>query len=406
MSASGPGTKPGRGKAATAATAAAAAAAAALSEPPVETTPSPDDNPDTQTALLNNVLAALVRVNQRLDTLENGRSTTPVDSEMSEESSVEQAELPAVTTPRPTPNPNLLRDPKMPPPEPFSGKISEFKNFMVQCTLIFSVCPNTYCTDERRVLFVISRLKDEPLTWANEIAIDPAHPLRHNYDLFKQQLTNIYGDRAFKAKSEDQLLNIRQTGSAASYAQKFQSYAAPLNLNDDAKCLMFFGGLKNEIQKACTMAGRAFPFYALVDQAITFDQLSYQHSKRESTGKKQRHSDNASTRDSSSASSSNSNPNPNPKSTSSGNNNSPSQPRGPLTQAEKDHRAKHKLCMYCGKPGHTVQDCRTVPNSPKPPDSSSSDSASVSNLRSAPALIYPVPLTSGSENWQSQPPRT
>jgi hypothetical protein len=173
---------------------------------------------------------------------------------------------------------------------------------MVQCTLIFSVCPNTYCTDERRVLFVISRLKDEPLTWANEIAIDPAHPLRHNYDLFKQQLTNIYGDRAFKAKSEDQLLSVRQTGSAASYAQKFQSYAAPLNLNDDAKCLMFFGGLKHEIQKACTMAGRAFPFFALVDQAITFDQLSYQHSKqekresnsRESTGKKQRHSDNAS----------------------------------------------------------------------------------------------------------------
>jgi hypothetical protein len=400
MSANGPGTRPGRGR--------AAATAATASEQPVEQSPSPVETQDQHTVLLNTILATLTRVNERLDALENGRGVTPVDSEASEESSVEQADIPtvpAVTIPRATPN--LLRDPKMPPPEPFSGKISEFKNFMVQCTLIFSVCPNTYCTDERRVLFVISRLKDEPLTWANEIAIDPAHPLRHDYDRFKQQLTNIYGDRAFKAKSEDQLLSIRQTGSAASYAQKFQSYAAPLNLNDDAKCLMFFGGLKNEIQKACTMAGRAFPFYALVDQAITFDQLSYQHSKqekresnsRESTGKKQRHSDNASTKDSSSTSPSN------PKSTSSGNTNSSSQPRGPLTQAEKDHRAKHKLCMYCGKPGHTVQDCSAVPNSPKPSDSSSG-SASVSNLRSPPALMYPVPLTSGSENWQSQPPRT
>jgi hypothetical protein len=285
----------------------------------------------------------------------------------------------------------------MAPPEPFSGKISEFKNFMVQCTLIFSVCPNTYCTDERRVLFVISRLKDEPLTWANEIAIDPAHPLRHNYERFKQQLTNIYGDRAFKAKSEDQLLSLRQTGSAALYAQKFQSYAAPLNINDEAKCLMFFGGLKSDIQKACTMAGRASPFYALVDQAITFDQLSYQHSKRESGnsssnesgGKKQRRQDEVPTKDSSSA------PNPKSQPSSSGNHNSSSRPRGSLTPAERDHRMKHNLCMYCGKPGHTVQDCNDVPKS-QSPDSSSSASVS---------LFYPVP-TSGSENWQSQPPRT
>jgi hypothetical protein len=284
----------------------------------------------------------------------------------------------------------------MAPPEPFSGKISEFKNFMVQCTLIFSVCPNTYCTDERCVLFVISRLKDEPLTWANEIAIDPAHPLRHNYERFEQQLTNIYGDCAFKAKSEDQLLSLRQTSSAVLYAQKFQSYAALLNINNDTKCLMFFGCLKSDIQKACTMAGRASPFYALVDQAITFDQLSYQYSKRESGnssesgGKKQRRQDEVLTKDSSSAS------NPKPQPSSSGNSGSSSRPRGSLTPAEKDYRTKHNLCMYCGKPGHIVQDCNNAPKPTQPSDSSSSASVS---------LIYPVP-TSGSENWQSQPPRT
>jgi hypothetical protein len=119
--------------------------------------------------------------------------------------------------------------------------------------LIFSVCPNTYCTDERRVLYVISCLKDEPLSWANEIAMDPAYPLRHNYERFKQQLTNIYGDRALKAKSEDHLLILRQTSSAALCTQKFQSYAVPLNINNDVKCLVFYGGLKSDIQKACTV---------------------------------------------------------------------------------------------------------------------------------------------------------
>src|SRR3984885_2378177 len=346
---------------------------------PEPTPDSPESNSEPHQPTTADLFALLSCMNRRLDVLENSRSSTPSGhSADSEDSLAEQADRPPVLTVRP----NTLRDPKMAPPEPFSGKISEFKNFMVQCTLIFSVCPNTYCTDERRVLFVISRLKDEPLTWANEIAIDPAHPLRHNYERFKQQLTNIYGDRAFKAKSEDQLLSLRQTSSAALYAQKFQSYAVPLNINDDTKYLMFFGGLKSDIQKACTMAGCASPFYALVDQAITFDQLSYQHSKRESGnssesgGKKQRRQDGVPTKDSSLAS--------NPKSQSS------SRPRGPLTPAEKDYRTKHNLCMYCGKPGHTVQDCT---NAPKPPDSSSSASVS---------LFYPVP-TSGSENWQSQP---
>jgi hypothetical protein len=107
--------------------------------------------------------------------------------------------------------------------------------------------------------------------------------------------------------SEDQLFGLRQTGSAALYAQKFQSYAALLNINDEGKCLMFFGGLKSDIRKACTMAERTSPFYALDDQAITFDQLSYQHSKRESgnsskSGGKKRHQNEVPTKDSSSAS--------------------------------------------------------------------------------------------------------
>ena len=50
------------------------------------------------------------------------------------------------------------KDSKLPPPSEFSGKISEFHNFMAQCTLTFTMCPNTYSTDEKKVLFIISLL--------------------------------------------------------------------------------------------------------------------------------------------------------------------------------------------------------------------------------------------------------
>ena len=356
----------------------------------------------TTNAALTRLNASHTAMSERLRGLENNsRNVTPMSDAPtgSREPSVEQTDR----SPEPGARTNHLPDPKMPPPEMFSGKSSEFKNFMAQITLIFSVCPNTYCNDERRVLFVISRLKDEPLTWANEIATDSDHPLRNDYAAFKQALINIYGDRAFKAKSEDSLRNLNQTGSAAAYAQKFQSYAAPLALNDEAKCIMFFGGLKPEIQKACTMAGRATPFYALVDQAITFDQLSFQHSrheKRESsreTSKKR--SDNLSTKSSSSSSSS---PSSSSKPTTSSGDNYPSQPRGPLTQAERDHRVENKLCMYCGKSGHLALDC------PRRSSKTPSSSTSVSNLHShGPVLMYSVPSsTDGSENEESQHSRT
>jgi len=32
-------------------------------------------------------------------------------------------------------------------------------------------------------------------------------------------------------------------------------------------------------------------------------------------------------------------------------------PHGKLTQDERNHRIKNKLCLYCGKPGHVVNAC-------------------------------------------------
>jgi hypothetical protein len=31
---------------------------------------------------------------------------------------------------------------------------------------------------------------------------------------------------------------------------------------------------------------------------------------------------------------------------------------GKISEAEKQHRYKEKLCFYCGKPGHTAKECR------------------------------------------------
>src|SRR5438477_1021437 len=89
----------------------------------------------------------------------------------------------------------LPKDPKLAPPSEFSGKISEFRNFMAQCTLTFTMCPNTYSTDERRFLFVVSLLHGSALSWAKEIAENENHLLRNDYTAFKTAMSNVYLDQ-------------------------------------------------------------------------------------------------------------------------------------------------------------------------------------------------------------------
>ena len=45
----------------------------------------------------------------------------------------------------------------------------------------------------------------------------------------------------------------------------------------------------------------------------------------------------------------------------------PSGPRGPLTDAEKQYRRDHHLCLYCGAKDHSVEDCPVRPRRPFKP---------------------------------------
>ena len=103
---------------------------------------------------------------------------------------------------------SMHRDPKIAPPETFDGKPANFAAFMAQCTLHVTLCTNTFRTDEQRVLFVASYLRKEPLNWALEIVNDPNHALRHNYAAFKDALTKIYGNRAYKLQAEEKILRL------------------------------------------------------------------------------------------------------------------------------------------------------------------------------------------------------
>ena len=250
-------------------------------------------------------------------------------------------------------------DPRVQKPPTFSGKLSEYQNFMMQCILTFTMCPNTYAKEDQKVLFVISLLRDTALTWARPIMEDEKHPLRSDFTSFKEELDNLYLDRNLKYTAEDKIMRLRQTKSAASYSVEFQSLVALLDLNDAAKRLLFYFGLKPEVKDAIATVDRAKTFILLIDQAINIDQRRHQRTLEDkktvspSTPTPQPRT-----------------PRPSPapstgKPTTTGDvkkstTPAPTQsrgPRGPLTPDEKARRKANNLCMYCGQPGHIATDC-------------------------------------------------
>lgn len=300
-----------------------------------------------------------------------------------------------------------LREPRVEPPPEFSGSISEFPNFMAACTLVFTLCPITYSTDERKVLYVVSRLRGTAMNWARNIAENPDHQYRRDYPAFKTALSNLYSDRNLRARNEDKLSHLTQTKSAAAYAAEFQSLVEPLELDENSKCLLFHKNLKSGVKDIIANVGRAPTFKLLLDQAISIDQRRHQ---RELEDKKSSSSKNPSSRpfvpasqpNSSKAGVSNVIEDRNTHFTRSRNPLFPSDsqprgqkrpaPKGPISQQEKSRRITEGLCLYCGESGHLRVDC---PKKPKP------ESVATIGRYQAPSVAFEQP-PSLSENSKSQ----
>jgi hypothetical protein len=255
-------------------------------------------------------------------------------------------------------NPTHPPDPRIRLPPLFEGKAQEYKSFMAQCTLSFSLGQNTFSTDERKVLFIISQLRGPAFKWAEDIALNPQHPLRHNFEAFKEAMDNVYADRNALDEAEDKLFALRQTVSAAAYASDFLSLAALLDYGDTALRGIFYQGLKPEVKDVIIAIGKAKTLNGLVDQAISYDQRNYQRRQIASTTYAARLSSSHSNRPPIANSPYTSSVTPRTPTPSASNTLSR---RPPLTEREKARRRANRLCLYCGQPNHFANTCPELP---------------------------------------------
>ena len=317
--------------------------------------------------LLQRILDRLQENDARLENLEAAQN--PEDSETPRQGPPRSGSPERIPSPNPDPIPQPIhpvRDPKVAPLPEFTGKVSEFRNFMAQCALTLAMCPNTYDTNERKVLLIISSFRGTALSWARDIVINKTHPLRSDYAAFEKTLTNLYDDRTYVVQCGHKFTKLLQTKSAAAFAVEFQSLASVLELDEKSQRLMFFEKLKPTVQDNIVVAGQATTLKGLIDQAIYFDQ--HQHNRRQEEKKssdpppfRKPQNSNNSNRQGKPPYSGTPHPNPNPNPQSQSNPSSsrphPSFFRSPLTDTERARRRANNLCGYCADPKHLTKDC-------------------------------------------------
>jgi hypothetical protein len=267
------------------------------------------------------------------------------------------------------------KGPKMNEPTPFTGRSkAALRDFLTQVRLVVYTQPLKFPNDHVKCLYAASYLRETAWKWACPyIERDPPHEILLDFNRFCAELKRVFGDPDEEATAEKQILQLRQTGSAAQYASEFMRLATAVDWPDKPLCVHFYHGLKDVIKDEFWKIERPKVLSELMDLAIRLDERHHERKmERQGVPLPSRSSTNVNplrpppSRNTSAVSTKFSPPDvPN---------SSYPQPMDvdgarrfhPLTPEERQQRRERGECYYCGKPGHIAGRCpnkrRTTPS--------------------------------------------
>lgn len=259
-----------------------------------------------------------------------------------------------------------VKAPKLPDPRTFNGSRNTraLSDYLYDVKQHFKVDPLKYPSDELKIIFAASFLKDSARTWYQTLDESPSGAPWSTFSDFEDQLHINFAE----IDPLDHWLTkwdaLQQKSSVSSYLSDFTAVASHLDVTDQTKMHHFKRGLKDDVLNQLALLPQPDDFNALVKLANQIDARLFAQRRSKSS--------------SSQAASIQLKPKPVFKSTSvqvpvqvkpvvSG----PvpmqldnTQRRGPLTEAEKKRRRDNNLCLYCGNPGHIANTC-PAKNGPK-----------------------------------------
>ena len=164
-------------------------------------------------------------------------------------------------------------------PEFFDGTREKLEDWLMKLDLFF-MFQGERIPEDKRVTFVASFMKDRAFTWVKpfirryhgEGESGDIDPWIEDFDLFKEQIRQVFGVHNEPTIARREIQRIRQTTSTADYAAKFQEVATFTGWDDNALMTMFRQGLKPKVkEELMRTAATTDTFDALVNEAISID---------------------------------------------------------------------------------------------------------------------------------------
>jgi len=266
--------------------------------------------------------------------------------------------------------------PKIPEPEHFHGnKPDKLNNWISQCRLAFRIRPESFSTEEYKVIWVVGYLRDAALRSVQLLLDADSEEVSTVENLF-QYLRTTFGDPDERGTAQRKFDRLRQTGTAAEYFVKVRELIAVLGWPQDGPVLhRVQNGLDSRIKDEIARSDREFETVAdLQNFVVKLDQRMRQRDEERGRENYYRPHQNAEVR-----TVPHSNPNvsvpsaPPPKGTNFGtgsnlvpisnprpplgHNANRGVPRPPISEAERKRRMDNDLCNRCGSSGHFASTC-------------------------------------------------
>lgn len=234
-----------------------------------------------------------------------------------------------------------LVEPRLPPPQRFSGDPSACCGFLTQCSLTFELQPSSFPSDRAKIAYVITLLSGKALSWATAVW-NAQSPFCSSYSEFEEEFKRVFDHPISGREASKRLLSLQQgTRSAAEYAIHFRTIAAGSGWNNESLMVCFQNGLSETLQDELATREPTHNLESLIDLAVRLDnRLRERNLSRQSVLT--------------------------PPVTSLPTEKLPPFQGFPepmqlggtrISPSERDRRIRERCCLYCGLPGHFRSAC-------------------------------------------------
>ena len=123
--------------------------------------------------------------------------------------------------------------------------------FILQCSLHFQDCANTFSSGRAKVTYALSFLTGPALSWFEPTLFDPSPPTWvNNWDLFHTELESNFGlfDPVGEAKAEIKMLVMAEGSCSTMYFVEFNCLVSCIQWDDHTLLQQAYKGLAHHIK--------------------------------------------------------------------------------------------------------------------------------------------------------------